>query len=125
MSIQSITSKTGSKVTTLLGLAVLLGTQSIPLRAQQTTDQKIQQLEQKVDELEKEVKAEQTVEPGQNAAVATADYANGFTIKSKDDNFVLHIGADLQVDNHTYYGTGSSSYIDSIVSRRARPVFAL
>lgn len=90
-------------------------------QTQQTTDQKIQQLQQKVDELEKEVKADQTVEPGQNAAVVTADYANGFTIKSKDDNFVLHIGADLQVDNHTYYGTGSSSYIDSIVIRRARP----
>ena len=87
----------------------------------QTTDQKIQQLEQKVDELEKEVKAEQTTEDGQNAAVATADYASGFTIRSKDGNFVLHIGADLQVDNHTFFGAGSAADTDNIVLRRVRP----
>jgi phosphate-selective porin OprO/OprP len=34
---------------------------------------------------------------------------------------VLHIGADLQVDNRTYYGTGSSADTDTIVIRRARP----
>jgi phosphate-selective porin OprO/OprP len=90
-------------------------------QSQQTTDQKIQQLQQKVDELEKEVKADQTTDNGQNAATTTADYANGFTIKSKDGNFVLHIGADVQVDNHTFVGSGSSSYIDNIVLRRVRP----
>ncbi len=90
-------------------------------QTQQTTDQKIQQLEQKVNELEKEVKADQTTDNGQNSAVTTADYANGFTIKSRDGNFVLHIGADLQVDNHTYLGSGSSAYTDSIVLRRVRP----
>ena len=106
------------------GLAIGAALSSNLARAQDpppTTDQKIQQLQQKVEELEKEVKADETVEPGQNAAVTTADYANGFTIKSKDGNFVLHIGADVQVDNHTFAGTGSGSYIDNIVLRRVRP----
>jgi phosphate-selective porin OprO/OprP len=90
-------------------------------QAPQTTDQKIQQLEQKVDELEKEVKADQITQDGQNAAVATADYASGFTIRSKDGNFVLHIGADLQVDNHMFFGAGSAADTDNIVLRRVRP----
>jgi phosphate-selective porin OprO and OprP len=87
---------------------------------QQTTDQKIQQLEQKVDELEKQVKAEQTTDNGQNAASSTAD-TSGFAIRSKDGNFVLRIGADLQVDNRTFFGTGSSADTDTIVLRRVRP----
>jgi len=90
-------------------------------QGQPTTDQKVQQLEQKVDELEKEVNANQITEDGQNAAVATADYASGFTIRSKDGNFVLHIGADLQVDNHTFFGAGSAADTDNIVLRRVRP----
>jgi phosphate-selective porin OprO and OprP len=90
---------------------------------QQTTDQKIQQLQQEVDALQKEVKAEQAADNGQNSATTTADYINGFTIKSKDGNFVLHIGADVQVDNHTFVGSGSSAYTDNIVLRRVRPTF--
>src|SRR5579862_2190121 len=86
----------------------------------QTTDQKIQQLEQKVNELEKEVKADQTTDNGQNAASSTAD-TTGFTIRSKDGNFVLHIGADLQVDNRSFFGAGSSTVNDGIVLRRVRP----
>jgi phosphate-selective porin OprO/OprP len=102
-----------------------MGMNTIPASAQdqapQSTDQKIQQLQQQLDELQKEVKAEQTSDDGQNAAVVTADYANGFTIRSRDGNFVLHIGADLQVDNHTFFGAGSPSYTDNIVLRRVRP----
>jgi phosphate-selective porin OprO/OprP len=90
-------------------------------QSQQTTDQKIQQLQQKIDDLEKEVKADESTDTGQNAGTTTADYTNGFTIRSKDGNFVLHIGADLQVDNRTYYGTGSTGDIDTIVMRRLRP----
>jgi len=86
----------------------------------QTNDQKIQQLEQKVDELEKAVKAEQITDNGQNAASSTAD-TTGFTIRSRDGNFVLHIGADLQVDNRSFFGTGSSTEMDTIVLRRVRP----
>ena len=107
-----------------LVLALAVGISSLAWaqdQAPQSTDQKIQQLEQKVDELEKEVKADQVTNDGQNAGATTADYANGFTIRSKDGNFVLHIGADLQVDNRTYYGTGAASDVDTIVIRRARP----
>jgi phosphate-selective porin OprO/OprP len=89
-------------------------------QAPPTTDQKIQQLEQKVDELEKAVKAEQVTDNGQNAASSTAD-TTGFTIRSRDGNFVLHIGADLQVDNRSFFGTGSSTATDTIVLRRVRP----
>lgn len=104
-----------------LGVAMCSTVACAQAQAQQNTDQKVEELEKKVNELEKEVKADQTVEPGQNAAVTTADPVNGFVIKSKDGNFVLHIGADLQVDNHTYFGDGSSAYTDSVVLRRVRP----
>lgn len=111
-----------------LALALGVAISSIPGWAQdqaqqQTTDQKIQQLEQKVEALEKEVKADETTDGGQSAGAVSADYINGFTIRSKDGNFLLHIGADLQVDNRTYYGTGTTGDIDSIVIRRARPTF--
>ena len=107
-----------------LGLAMGVAIGSMPAWAQdqtpQSTEQKIQQLQQEVDELQKEVKAEQITDNGQNAASTTAD-TTGFTIRSKDGNFVLHLGADLQVDNHTYFGAGSTSLIDNIVLRRVRP----
>ena len=74
-----------------LALAVGVAISSIPGwaqdQAQQTTDQKIQQLEQKVDALEKEVKADETTDGGQSAGAVSADYINGFTIRSKDGNF--------------------------------------
>jgi phosphate-selective porin OprO/OprP len=88
---------------------------------QQTTDQKIQQLQQQVDQLKQEVKADEGSVNGQDPSATTADYPNGFTIRSKDDNFILHIGADLQIDNRTYYGLGSTGDTDAIVIRRARP----
>lgn len=87
---------------------------------QATTDQKLQQLQQEVDQLQQEIKAGQTTDNGQDAASTTADLT-GFTIRSRDGNFVLHIGADIQIDNRTYYGTGASGDIDTIVPRRVRP----
>ena len=52
-----------------------------------------------------------------NASV-TAD-TTGFTIKSHDGDFLLKIGADLQVDNRSFFGgTGSQSLPDS---RRPSP----
>jgi phosphate-selective porin OprO/OprP len=108
-----------------LGLALGAALSSNPAWAQtpapQTTDQKVQQLEQKIDELQKEVKADEAAVNGQDPGAATADYPNGFTIRSRDGNFVLHIGADLQVDDRTYYGSGATGDIDTIVVRRARP----
>ncbi len=83
-------------------------------------DQKIQQLQQEVDQLQQQVKASQVTADGQNAASTTAD-TSGFTIRSRDDNFVLHIGADVQFDLRTYYGAGATGDTDTIVPRRIRP----
>ncbi len=97
-----------------------------------TQDQKIQQLEQRVDELDqklrvaernKELKDEAAVQSAKNAAVVTAD-TSGFTIKSNDGNFLLKIGADLQVDNRTFTGQGSGSFVDTALLRRVRPTFS-
>jgi phosphate-selective porin OprO/OprP len=48
----------------------------------------------------------------------------GFTIKSPDGNYLLKIGADLQVDNRTYTGAASTSLIDNTLLRRVRPTFS-
>jgi phosphate-selective porin OprO/OprP len=103
-----------------LALGAAIGSTLAWAQTPQSTEQEIQQLKQKVDDLEKAVKAEQVTDNGQNAASTTAD-TTGFTIRSKDGNFVLHLGADLQVDNRTYFGPGASADIDTIVLRRARP----
>src|SRR5579863_8726006 len=55
-----------------------------------------------------------------NAASTTAD-TTGFTIRSGDGNFILHLGADLQTDSRSYFGAGSSTANDGIVLRRVRP----
>jgi len=95
-------------------------------------DQKIQQLEQKVDELDqklkaaernKELKDEKDAEAAKNAATVTAD-TSGFTIRSNDGNFLLKIGADLQLDNRTFFGTGAGSVVDTALLRRVRPTFS-
>jgi len=97
-----------------------------------TQDQKIQQLEQRVDELDqklrvaernKELKDEAAAQTAKNAAAVTAD-TSGFTIKSNDGNFLLKIGADLQVDNRTFTGQGSGSFVDTALLRRMRPTFS-
>lgn len=91
------------------------------LAQQPAEEQQIQQLQQQIDELKQQVQAQiQAQQDGQNAASTTAD-TTGFTIRSRDGNFVLHIGADLQVDNHTFFGEGSPAYTDNIVLRRVRP----
>lgn len=100
--------------------------------SQSAQDQKIQQLEQKVDELDqklkaadrkKELKDEKDAEAAQNAATITAD-TSGFTIRSNDGNFLLKIGADLQVDNRTFFGKGAGSVVDTALLRRVRPTFS-
>jgi phosphate-selective porin OprO/OprP len=84
-------------------------------------DQKIQQLERKVDELDQ--KLQQVGETAKTGASVTAD-TSGFTIRSGDGNFLLKIGADLQVDNRTYLGEGSQSLTDTALLRRVRPTFS-
>jgi phosphate-selective porin OprO/OprP len=97
-----------------------------------STDQKIQQLEQRIDELDqklrvadrkKELKDEDATEKAKGAVSVGADLT-GFTIKSNDGNFLLKIGADLQVDNRSFVGTGSQSLADGTLLRRVRPTFS-
>src|SRR5664279_6442709 len=95
-------------------------------------EQKIEKLEQRVEELDqklrvaernKELKDEATAESARSAASVTAD-TGGFTIKSNDGNFLIKIGADLQVDNRTFLGEGSQSLVDTTLLRRVRPTFS-
>jgi len=100
--------------------------------AAQATGQKLEQLQQKVDELDQAVKVAQrkqelaeeaAAEKAKTEATVTAD-TGGFTIRSPGGNYLLKIGADLQLDNRTYLGTGAGSDIDTLVPRRVRPTFS-
>jgi phosphate-selective porin OprO/OprP len=113
----------------LLAAAGVVAAQTTSPDAQ---DQKIQTLEQKVEELDqklkvvernKELEGEAAAESAKSAASVTAD-TGGFTIKSNDGNFLLKIGADLQVDNRTFLGEGSQSLVDTALLRRVRPTFS-
>lgn len=121
-------------------LALTLAIWSAPAWAQspdtppatETTDQKLEQLQQKIDELDQAVKVAQrkqelaeeaAAEKAKTAATVTAD-TSGFTIRSPHGNYLLKIGADLQLDNRTYLGTGAGSAIDTLVARRVRPTFS-
>ncbi len=48
----------------------------------------------------------------------------GFTVQSERGDFLLKIGADLQIDARTFTGTGSSALTDQILLRRVRPTFS-
>jgi phosphate-selective porin OprO/OprP len=100
--------------------------------AAQTADQKLEQLQQKVDELDQAVKVAQrkqelaeeaAAEKAKTEASVTAD-TSGFTIRSPHGNYLLKIGADLQLDNRTYLGIGAGSATDTLVPRRVRPTFS-
>jgi phosphate-selective porin OprO/OprP len=129
------------------GLPLVLAISPVPGRAQSadppnappaaqtaapTSDEKLDQLQKKVDELDQAVKvAQRKQELAEEAAAekAKADATvtagtSGFTIRSPRGNYVLRIGADLQVDNRTYLGIGAGSDIDTLVLRRVRPTFS-
>ena len=88
-------------------------------------ERKVEDLDQrlKVAESSRELKHEEAAEKAKTAATVTAGIG-GFTIQSNDENFRLKIGADLQVDNRTFLGDGSSSFTDTILLRRVRPTFS-
>jgi phosphate-selective porin OprO/OprP len=112
-------------------LALLLATQSMPVWAQ-SADDKLQELQQKVDALDQrirvaerttELKEEEAANSAKAAASVSAD-TSGFKIKSNDGNFLLKIGADLQVDNRSFLGEGSEPLPETILLRRVRPTFS-
>ena len=105
------------------GMLMLLAAAG-PMAAQsgpEAQGQKIEQLERKVDDLDR--KLQEAGEKAKTGALVTAD-TSGFTIRSGDGNFLLKIGADLQVDNRTYLGEGSQGLTDTAVLRRVRPTFS-
>ncbi|HWF08696.1 MAG TPA: porin [Bryobacteraceae bacterium] len=125
-------------------IASIAGVWSVPVCAQTSDQERIADLERKIEELDKRLRAAEAktepATPGQptplaepQATVAAGDLKNtasvsadqsGFTIKSADGNYLLKIGADLQVDVRTFTGTGSTSLTDQILLRRVRPTFS-
>ncbi len=85
-----------------------------------TTQQEIDQLKTELSQLEQKQKADEATAKASNANV-TAD-EHGFTIKSNDGDFILNIGADIQVDNRSFYGPALTVLPDTLLLRRARPV---
>lgn len=101
-------------------------------QASPSVQQEIDQLQQRIDELEqtqkvaarqKELSDEDAAANAKNAAKVTAD-TSGFTIRSNDTNFLLKVGADIQIDSRSPFGDGSSGLSDSILLRRVRPTFS-
>ena len=137
-----------------IGLILVFGAAALALRAQSPEekvqqDEKIQKLEQKIDALEQRVQADESKKKTQDEAIqadeskkkktqdeAGADKSksksnttvsadtSGFKIQSADGDYLLKIGADLQVDDRTFLGDGSSALPDTIVLRRVRPTFS-
>jgi phosphate-selective porin OprO/OprP len=107
-----------------------LRAQSPDAKVQQ--DEKIQKLEQKIDALEQRIQTDESkkktqdeasADKSKNGAAVSADIS-GFKIQSADGNYLLKIGADLQVDNRSFLGDGSSALPDTVLLRRARPTFS-
>ncbi len=95
---------------------------------QQQKDQLRQQLDQleqaqKIEARQKELADEAAATKAKTAAFVSAD-TTGFNIKSNDGDFTLKIGADIQIDNRSPFGTGSAGLSDSILLRRVRPTFS-
>ena len=113
----------------LIGLTLAAGlVVAQPPAAPLTTQQQIDLLRQQLDALEKKQKADEAAAQlqlaqqkadeaaaqtqlaqqradeaaVQNTALVTAD-THGFTIQSRDGDFLLKIGADLQVDNRSFF----------------------
>jgi len=94
--------------------------------------QEIDQLRQRLDELEqaqkiagrqKEIADEDATARAKNAATVTAD-TSGFTIRANSGDFVLKVGADIQIDSRSPFSEGSTGLSDSILLRRVRPTFS-
>ncbi len=113
----------------MLGLAILLASPTWAQSTdQQTTDQKIQELQQKVEDLDQrlkvadrkqEIQAEDAAAQAKTGASVATD--TGFIIKSNDGNFSIRFGADIQIDNRSFIGGYNAGLTDQILARRVRP----
>lgn len=90
-------------------------------QAQTATQQQIDQLQQQIDQIRKQQQADVAAINTNNASVTADDH--GFTIRSNNGDFTLNIGADIQIDNRSFFGASGTPLPDTILLRRARPVF--
>jgi phosphate-selective porin OprO/OprP len=111
----------------LAAFAQAPSTEATPSQADEikTLEQKVDQLEQeiKVADRKAEIKAEEDAQKEKTGAHVTAD-GNGFSFRSNDGDFIFRVGADLQVDNRAFFGPALTTLPDTILLRRARPVFS-
>jgi phosphate-selective porin OprO/OprP len=105
----------------LIGLAFAAGFAHAQSAPPSSTQQQIDQLQQQLNQLQQAQKADEAAASPASNATVTAD-EHGFTITSHDGDFILNIGADIQVDNRSFFGVGSASLPDTLLLRRARPV---
>jgi phosphate-selective porin OprO/OprP len=110
----------------VIGMAVVAGIAQGQVSTA-TTQEQIDELRRQIDQLEQKQKADEAAAASAlnspTAASVTAD-TSGFTIKSHDGDFLLKIGADIQIDSRSYFGAGSEALSDNIVLRRVRPTFS-
>jgi phosphate-selective porin OprO/OprP len=130
-----------------LTLALALAIPSMPAWAQDQQGQdrqalvrEIEDLKKRLDALDKRVQAQAdaaaaataatsvttvSASPSAiNAASAVGGGPRGFVIQSGDGNFLLKLGADLQIDDRTYVGAATTAPLDTILLRRARPILS-
>jgi phosphate-selective porin OprO/OprP len=97
---------------------------------QQLLEQQIQELRAKLNDLDQQLKASiraQELKDQQAAAKAkampsvAADNSTGLSVESADGDFSIRFGADLQIDNRTFFGKSPVSLMDQILARRVRP----
>jgi phosphate-selective porin OprO/OprP len=91
---------------------------------EQSTDEKLQELDQKVRVLERkeEIRQEQEAEKAKTATSVTSG-KDGFAIKSADGAFVLKLRGYAQLDGRFFHDDDQRPAIDTFTLRRARPIF--
>ena len=88
-------------------------------------DQKVRALESKAgmtNELAQEKPAQEKPKPAAPSPVLSVG-TSGFMLRSADTNFVLRLRGLLQVDSRSYIDDGGIKNNDTLLLRRARPIF--
>jgi len=111
----------------LITITVFITAMSTPTCYGQTTsgpdlESRIEELDQRLrtSERKREIREEEA-EAAAKLNTTTNIGSGGYQIRSGDGNFQIALGADLQVDNRTFFGKSSTAQTDSILIRRLRP----
>lgn len=103
-----------------------------PLRAQQpdttapisgTVEERLQQLDQKVRILERlrELERDSIAAAARNRVIVTANAKDGFSFKSADGKYQIHLRGLLQADTRLFAADNAALGTDQFLLRRARP----